>query len=121
MLNQLLWVETLLKLGTAAALLLAPISVARALGLPPPGSPFWPRLLGAVLLGIGLASYIQGSWPGGKGLAPAGAIAVNLSAAATIAAMLVMRRGLGARRGRLVLWVTVVVLVLLSLLEISVA
>jgi hypothetical protein len=121
MLNQLLWVETLLKLSAAAALLLAPGSVARLLGLPLPGTPFWPRLLGSVLLGLGIASYLHGTLPGGRGLAPAGAIAVNLSAAAVITTMLVMRRGLAARRGRLVLWTTVTVLVLLSLLEISVA
>lgn len=118
--HQLLWIETLLKLSGALVLLIAPVWTARLLGLPAPGSAFWPRLVGGLLLGLGAASYMQGSLPG-RGLAPAGAIAINLAMAGTIAAMLVLRPGQCKRRGAVVLWLVVAMLVLLSLFELAIA
>lgn len=119
MANQLLWLETLLKVLAGLPLMVAPIATAKLLGLPAPSAPLWPRLLGALLVGVGLAAYIQGSTVTGKGLGFVGAIVINLLAAGVIAALLVLDRAAQTTRGRSVLWVTVVILVLLSLLELA--
>ena len=58
MVEQLLWVEMLLKLAAGLVLLIAPTTTAAVLGLPRPGSGFWPRLLGATLVGQGIASAL---------------------------------------------------------------
>jgi hypothetical protein len=117
-LQQLLWLETLLKLSGGLALLLAPVTVIRVLGLPAPGARFWPRLLGALLVGLSAATYIEGAWPGSRGLGLAGCIAVNLAAAGLVAATAGLGSGADTRRGRAALWLLVGVLVLLVLFEI---
>jgi hypothetical protein len=116
---QLLWLETLLKLSGGLILLALPGLSARLLGLPHPGTGFWPRLLGGVLVGLAAATYIEGSVAGSKGLALAGAIAINLIGAGVIIALLVLDRGTVAARGKAVLWALVVVLIGLSLFEIA--
>lgn len=119
MANQLLWLETLLKLLAGLPLLLAPTTTARLLGLPLPGSAFWPRLLGATLCGLGVATYIQGAVGAGRGLGFTGAIVINLTAAATLVAMLILRRANTTTRGALVLWTAAAILILLSLFELA--
>jgi hypothetical protein len=118
-LQQLLWIETLLKLAGGLSLLLAPTVVIRLLGLPAPGAALWPRLLGAVLVGLSVATYIEGAWPGSRGLGLAGCIAVNLAAAALIAILATVGAGAPTRRGTAVLWVLVAGLLLLVLFEIA--
>jgi hypothetical protein len=120
MLQQLLWIEVLSKLGTGLVLLLAPAMAAAMLGLPRPGAGFWPRLLGAVLVGIGAASALQGFLLPGRGLALAGSIAINLSAAAFLFAVITLGPP-PAQRGRLVLWLLVGLLLMMSLIEIAAA
>jgi len=119
MANQLLWLETLLKLLAGLPLLLAPTATARLLGLPLPGSTLWPRLLGAALVGLAAASYMQGALGSGRGLGFAGAMVINLVAAATIAAMLIMRRANTTTRGVFVLWTVAAILALLSFFELA--
>ena len=77
-LQQLLWIETLLKLAGGLSLLLAPVTVIRLFGLPASNAALWPRLLGAVLVGLSAATYIEGAWPGSRGLGLAGCIVINL-------------------------------------------
>lgn len=117
--QQLLWIETLLKLAGGVALLIAPVTIVRLLGLPDPAGGFWPRLLGAVLICLAAATYMEGAWPGSRGLGLAGCIVVNLGAAAVIAAMAVLGTGVVTRRGRAALWMLVGVLILLALAEIA--
>ena len=117
--QQLLWLETLLKLAGGGILLLAPRAVIRALGLPPATSGFWPRIVGTLLIGIGAAAYIEGAWPGSRGLGLAGLVAINLAGAAVIAAAALLGRGAPTRRGSFALWVLVALLLALSLLEIA--
>jgi hypothetical protein len=119
MVDQLLWAEMLLKLSAGLALLIAPAMTAAVLGLPRPGSAFWPRLLGAVLIGIGSASALQ-SMASGRGLALGGSIVINLAAAAFLLSFAVLRPP-PARRGRALIWLLVASLFLLSLIEIAAA
>lgn len=119
--QQLLWIEACLKLAGGLALVIAPHTLARLVGLPASGHRFWPRLLGAVLLGLAVASLIEGRSPGSGGLGLAGSIAVNLAGAAMIAALLILGRAADTRRGRLLLALVAALLVLLSLIEIAAA
>jgi hypothetical protein len=118
-LQQLLWIETLLKLAGGLALCLAPLTVIKLLGLPPASSGFWPRLLGAVLLGLSASTFVEGAWPSSQGLGLAGCILVNLAGAAMIAALALLGAAAATRRGAATLWGLVVLLVLLSLVEIG--
>ena len=117
--EQLLWIEACLKLGTGLALVAAPRTLARLFGLPSADQPFWPRLLGALLIGLGVASLLEVRMQGGLGLA--GSIAVNLAGAAMIGALLVLGRAGRTMRGRFLLWLAAAALVVLSFVEIAYA
>lgn len=117
--EQLLWIEACLKLGSGLALVVAPRTLARLLGLPSADQPFWPRLLGALLIGLGAASLLEVRMQGGLGLA--GSIAVNLASAAMLSALLVLGRAGKTKRGRLLLSLTAAALIILSLVEIAYA
>ncbi len=118
MAHQLLWLEVVLKLSAGVVLLVAPAATAAVLGLPRPGSGFWPRLLGAVLVGLAAASALYGFLLPGRGLSLAGSLAVNLASAALLFATLMLGPP-PSRRGRAVLWLLTGLLLLLSLFEIA--
>jgi hypothetical protein len=117
--QQLLWLETLLKFGAGLPLALVPLSTLRLLGLPRPEQGFWPRLCGILLLGLAAATFIEGRAAGSGGLGLAGCIIINLCGAAMLSTLLVMDRGPSAARGRFIVWAVIVVLVVLSLFEIA--
>jgi hypothetical protein len=117
--EQLLWIEACLKLGTGLALVTTPRMLARLLGLPSADQPFWPRLLGALLVGLGIASLLEVRMQGGLGLA--GSVAVNLAGSAMIAALLILGRAGKTMRGRFLLWLAAAALVILGLVEIAYA
>jgi hypothetical protein len=116
--QQLLWLETLLKLVPGLLLTLAPLTTLRALGLPRPDTGFWPRLCGALLLGMAGALFLEGT-SRGHGLGLAGVIVINLCGAAVLATLLVLDAGPASRRGRVTVWLTVCLLVVVSVFEIA--
>jgi hypothetical protein len=115
--EQLLWIEACLKLAGGLTLTVAPRTLARLLGLPSADQPFWPRLLGALLIGLAAASLLEARMQGGLGLA--GSIAVNLAGATMIGALLILGRAGNTRRGRLLLWLIAGALIVLGLVEIA--
>jgi hypothetical protein len=117
--HQLLWFETLLKLAGGLALLAAPLTVIRLLGLPPSTSGFWPRLLGTVLVGLSAATFIEGAWSGSRGLGLAGLVILNVTSAAAIALAALFGGGAPTRRGAFVMWGLVFLLLALALVEIA--
>lgn len=117
--QQLLWIETLLKFSAGLLLVLAPLTAIKLLGLPASGSGFWPRLLGAVLIGLAGALFLEGSVPGSSGLGLGGCLIVNFSAIAMLSILLVFEAGPPSARGRAATWGVVVLLVWLSVLEIA--
>jgi hypothetical protein len=117
--QQLLWFETLLKLAGGAALLLAPLTIIKILGLPPSANSFWPRLLGAVLIGLSAATFIEGAWEGSRGIGLAGVIIINLLSAGLIALAGLFGGGATTRRGTFALSGLAVLLFVLSLFEIA--
>ncbi|MBN9354656.1 MAG: ABC transporter permease [Hyphomicrobium denitrificans] len=116
--QQLLWLETLLKLAGGGLLLIAPLTTIKVLGLPQAASAFWPRVLGAMLVGIGAAAFIEGAWDGSRGLGLAGLIVINLIGA-TVIAVTALFGSAGTRRGSFTLWALVVLLLVLVLFEIA--
>ncbi|MCL4766868.1 MAG: ABC transporter permease [Hyphomicrobiaceae bacterium] len=121
MAQQLLWIETVLRLAAGAVLLIMPLTTARILGLPLPQALLWPRLLGALLVGMAAATMLEGSVAGARGLGPGGLLLINFVTAGTLVALLVLERASQTRRGKLFLWVLTIGLVALGVLEIAVA
>jgi hypothetical protein len=118
MLQYLMWIEVALKLGSGVILGLFSINSPRLFGLPPSAGAFWPRLLAAVLVGIGLATVLQATITPGRGLGLAGLMAINLVAAAVVTGQLVMG-GITTRRGKATLWALVATLTGISLVELA--
>lgn len=115
----LLLIDAWVNLGLGLTLMLYPIGLIRALGLPEAAPTFYARVLGGVLFGIGLALFFE-AYPtlvGSGGLALAGAIAINLSGAAILAVSLVFLNLELPIRGRVLLWSVCFLLVGLSMIE----
>ena len=115
--QQLLWIETLLKLTGGLVLALMPRLSARLFGLPVGEMVLWPRLLGAVLIGLAAATYIEGSMPGSRGLGLAGLTAINGVAGLILLGLLLAGGGATTIRGRFALWILTVLLFLLAVIE----
>ena len=121
MAQQLLWLETLLRFSAGAVLLVLPVTAARILGLPIPQALLWPRLLGALLVGMSAATLLEGSGSTASGLGPGGLVLINLVTAGILIALLVLERACQTRRGKIFLWALAIVLIGLGILEIGVA
>ncbi len=116
---QLVGLEFLLKLGSGLALLAAPLTLIKLLGLAPAGSAFWPRLLGAVLVGLAIATYMDASARLGHGLGLAGSMVINFTVSLALGAGLIMGQGAPTWRGRIVVGGAAAALFLLALIEIA--
>ncbi len=115
--QQLLWIETLLKGVGGMVLCVLPLTTARVVGLPVAASGFWPRTLGAILLGLAVSTFIEGSQNGQRGLGLDGLIAINLAGALMVMSLLMARRAATTRRGRFTLWLLCCTLLTLAGLE----
>ena len=116
--QQLLYIETILKLSGGLVLLLLPLTACSVLGLPKPQSGLWPRLLGSVLVGLAGATYIEGA-TSARGLGMAGCVVINMVAVAAILTLLVLGAAGQSRRGRAILALLAAALVVLSFLELG--
>ncbi len=118
--QQILWLEVLLKAAAGLTLVLVPLTAIRITGMQKPESGFWPRLLGAVVLGIAAAVFVTLQFPDARGgLGPAGLIPINLAGAGAMLAPLILGTAAPTRRGRLFILVNAVVLLALAFLEIA--
>ena len=119
MTDQLLWIEALIKFASGAILLVAPMTSLKLFGLPGRDTALWPRLLGASLAGMALAQLAEGGIAGSGGLGLAGTAVINITCAASLAVLLITNQASPTRRGRMLLWCVVGLLIFLSGLEIS--
>ncbi len=118
--QQLLWIEIFLKAAAGVTLVLIPLSAIRITGLQRPETGFWPRLLGAVVLGVAAAILISLHFPNAHGgLGPAGLIPINLAGAGAMIAALIMGAAAPTRRGKLFIAANAAVLLALAFTEIS--
>lgn len=114
----LLTVDAVVNLVLGAMLVFFPAPLVAALGVPGSGSSFYPSMLGAVLLGIGVALLLERR-RGRGGLGLLGAITINLIAGGVLAAWLLWGSLALPLRGRVVLWVLVVILIGVSAAELA--
>ncbi|MGE0769728.1 MAG: ABC transporter permease [Hyphomicrobiaceae bacterium] len=119
MARDLLLLEMALKAVSGALLLFFPRSLARILGLPPVGETFWPRLLGALLIGLGAATFLEGQLATRNGLGLAGQVAINFAAALALTGVLIMGQAGTTRRGRALVALAATGLSVLALLELA--
>ena len=92
------------------------------LGVPWTSVPFYASILGAVLFGIGIALLVEffRSKGGFVGLGLGGAVAVNLCGGIALAGWLVFGRLNLPLRGKVFLWILVVLLIVVSAGEVVV-
>jgi hypothetical protein len=119
--STLLAIDSAINLALGSLLLIFPAGLVRALGVPGAHSAFYPSLLGAVLVGIGIALWMERKPEAARaaGLGLRGAIAINLAAALVLAIWLIWGSLAIPMRGQLLLWILVFLLIGLSLLELA--
>lgn len=100
----LLLADALLVLAMGAILAVFPAGTIAALGLPAGQPAFYRRLLGAALIGVGLAEMMNALPTGLSGTGLGGAIAVNVSLGAILCLQLLKPGGGLSRPGRRLLW-----------------
>lgn len=119
MIERIMWAEAGVKAIAALALIAAPRSVRRILGLPEDASTFWQRYLGVILAGLSVATVIGLVGWTKAGLGLAGQIAINLTAAFGLASLIVLGPAMPTWRGRIALWLGAITLLLLALFQIA--
>ena len=117
MLDQILWFDALLKLIAGVLLILSPKVVAAAFGVPRADNGFYARLLGAVLVGIALAIIVEGAAGRPAGLGPGGAAAVNICGGLMLFVLTMFGRSDMNFRGRMLVWLILAALALLTIAE----
>lgn len=114
--SPLLLVDASINLVLGVLLIAFPGWLVSFLGIPDAVPGFYAGILGGVLIGIGIALVIQ-YWRGNGGLGLAGAVSINLCGGAVLAGWLVLGNLNLPLRGKVFLWVLVVLLVGLSSFE----
>ncbi len=119
MARDLLWLEMVHKGVLGSILLVFPRTFARILGLPPVGATFWPRLLGAMIGAMALATLLEGQLEAKNGLGLAGHVAINLTAALALIGMLILGKAGSSKRGRFIVGLAAAALATLALVELA--
>jgi hypothetical protein len=112
--------DSLMNVLLGLLLLVFPPALVEWLGLPLPSSAFYVRILGAVILGIGVALAIEfRRQPSSSlvGLGTGGAVAINLCGGGALLAYLTFGDLSLSMEGKLVLWILAAVVVGLGLVE----
>jgi peptidoglycan/LPS O-acetylase OafA/YrhL len=120
--DPVLLIDALINLLLGVLLLLFRPGLVEFLGIPQAEQTFYPTILGAVLIGIGLALVLEcsGRPKGLVGLGLGGAVAINLCGGVVLAVWLASGRLTMPMRGQAVLWSLVVILVAISVTELYV-
>jgi hypothetical protein len=116
----LIAVDSVVNVLLGLLLLIFPPSLVEWLGLPLPSSAFYARILGAVILGIGVALAIEYRRKRNSsfvGLGIGGAVAINLCGGGALAAYLALGDLSLSTEGKIVLWILAAVVVGLGLVE----
>ncbi len=98
-------------------LLLIPGLVSKFLGLSKQTATFFPIILGAVFVGIGIALLMERFKPSLGGLGLGGAISINLTFGIVLAGWLILSGTNLSFQGTLVLWLLALILVGISVAE----
>jgi len=118
--QQILRAEICLKAAVGLALVVAPSTLIRMAGISRPEGGFWPRLLGAVSLGITAGIWLGVEFPAARGaIGAAGLVSIDLLAACALLAPLTLSTAAPTRWGKLFVAANVVLLLALAFLEIA--
>lgn len=121
--EKLLTLELLISGGAGAVLLLIPGIAGRLLGWGVPGSLVWPRLAGALLAGLAVATGAQlAGWSktgAEAGLGLAGHVAINFVLSFVLLSIAVVGAPMPTRRGRWSAALLALGLIVLGLVEIA--
>ena len=117
--KKLLVIDGIVNLLLGVLLLLFPLGIAPSLGVPVPDTHFYPTILGAVLLGIGIALLmdVYGQPRGIRGLGIAGAISINFCGAGVLTVWLIFAPLGLPLRGYVVLWAIAIVVFAIGFVE----
>ena len=109
---RLLEIDSVINVVLGAALLGVPEATIAFFGLPPADELFYVSILGAVLIGIGIALWVErkndAQW---RGLGLFGAVVINLIAGGVLCVWLVIDPFSIPTRGYVVLWAIAVVVI----------
>jgi len=117
----LLIIDGVVNLVLGAILLFFPVGLVEFLGLPPTNTYFYASILGAVIFGIGVTLFLElyGIQADVRGLGLGGAIALNLCGGGALLVWLVAVPLDIPLRGKIVLWLVVVLVLAIGLVEIT--
>jgi hypothetical protein len=116
----LIAVDSIVNVLLGLLLLIFPRSLVEWLGLPLPSSAFYAQILGAVILGIGVALAIEfRREPSSSfvGLGIGGAVAINLCGGGALVAYLAFGDLSLSMEGKIALWILAAVVIGLGLVE----
>jgi asparagine N-glycosylation enzyme membrane subunit Stt3 len=114
----LLTIDGIINMTLGVLLILLPAPLVEFLGIPVVPR-FFPNILGGVLIGIGIALFLERGIKGrsGSGLGLDGAIAINLCAGLVLAGWLILGDLSLPMPGQLFLWILVILLLGISIAE----
>ncbi len=115
----LLSIDSIVNIIIGLLLLCYPLGVGKILGLPQPGENFYTLILGAVLLGIGIALFIESKYynRGMRGLGLEGAVVINIIASIVLIIILISGTLNISIIGSLILWFIGILVFLIGIVE----
>ena len=115
----LLIIDCVVNVLLGLLLLLFPFGVIDLLGLPDTNTHFYPSILGAVILGIGLALFFElvGYKKGFRGLGLGGAILINVVGSLVLLFWLVFGSLSIPIKGQIVLWAVGLIVLFIGIAE----
>jgi hypothetical protein len=115
----LLIIDGIVNLLLGMLLLLFPFGIAELLGVPVSELNFYPTILGAVIVGIGVALLVEvyGAPRGMRGLGLGGAIAINMCGATALMVWLIVKPLDIPMRGYIILWGIGIIVLLIGFVE----
>lgn len=115
----LLFIDSIVNMVLGILLLLFPVGIIGALGLPSTDTHFYASILGAVLFGIGLALLLElfGYAKQVHGLGLGGAIIINIMGSAVFIGWLVFGALQIPLKGRILLWLIGCIVLVIGVVE----
>jgi cation transport ATPase len=114
-----LLIDSIVNIVLGLLLLCYPFGVGKILGLPVSEENFYALILGAVILGIGIALFIDFRYyeKGMRGLGLEGAIAINLLASIVLIIILLPGKLRVSHTGSVILWIIAILVFLIGAAE----
>jgi hypothetical protein len=115
----LLFIDGIINVLLGILLLLFPFGVSGVLGVPESSTNFYPTILGGVILGIGIALFMEryGFKYNIRGLGLGGAIAINICGAMVLLVWLLIDPFSLPAKGYIVLWTIALGVLLIGIVE----